>query len=55
LLLIQGIFPKGMEAGLDRIPNQQHIPENPVPPVDGALQSPSKDLETAPKILPPKN
>jgi len=34
LLLIQGIFPKGVEAGLERIPGQQHPVEKPIPPVE---------------------
>ena len=34
LLLFQGIFPKGMEAGLERIPGQQHPLEKPIPPVE---------------------
>ncbi len=34
ILLFQGIFPKGMEAGLERIPGQQQPLEKPVPPVD---------------------
>jgi len=33
ILLFQGIFPKGMEAGLERIPGQQQPLEKPVPPV----------------------
>ncbi|MAP81613.1 MAG: lysine transporter LysE [Aequorivita sp.] len=34
LLLIQGVFPKGMEAGLERIPGQErplNIPRTPIP------------------------
>src|SRR5690606_36669862 len=34
LLLIQGIFPKGVEAGLERIPGQSHPLERPIPPVE---------------------
>src|SRR5690606_8269818 len=37
LLLIQGIFPKGMEAGLERIPGQPHPLEKPIPPVEEPL------------------
>ncbi len=33
LLLIQGIFPKGVEAGLEKIPSQKHSLEKPIPPV----------------------
>src|SRR5690554_1304283 len=32
-LLFQGIFPKGMEAGLEKIPGQQQPMERPIPPV----------------------
>lgn len=45
LLLIQGIFPKGVEAGLDRIPNQQQLNENPIPPVDASLKTPQEEIE----------
>lgn len=34
LLLIQGIFPKGVEAGLERIPGQNPPIEKPIPPVE---------------------
>lgn len=34
LLLFQGVFPKGMEAGLERIPGQPHPLEKPVPPAE---------------------
>lgn len=34
LLLVQGIFPKGMEAGLEKIPGQPNPLEKPIPPVD---------------------
>ncbi len=37
LLLIQGIFPKGVEAGLERIPGQDHPREKPIPPVEVPL------------------
>lgn len=37
LLLIQGVFPKGMEAGLEKIPGQQHPLEKPIPPVEEPL------------------
>ncbi len=37
ILLIQGIFPKGVEAGLDRIPGQKHPIEKPIPPVEEPL------------------
>ena len=37
LLLIQGIFPKGVEAGLERIPGQQEQTEKPIPPVEEPL------------------
>jgi len=33
ILLFQGIFPKGMEAGLEKIPGQQQPMERPIPPV----------------------
>ncbi len=33
-LLFQGVFPKGMEAGLERIPGQQQPFEKPVPPIE---------------------
>lgn len=36
-LLFQGIFPKGMEAGLERIPGQTHPLEKPIPPVEEPL------------------
>lgn len=36
-LLFQGIFPKGMEAGLEKIPGQQHPLEKPIPPVEDPL------------------
>jgi hypothetical protein len=52
LLLIQGIFPKGVEAQLDRIPGQQHLEESPIPPVDGSLKTPPKEIENVPKIKP---
>lgn len=32
-LLIQGIFPQGLEAGLDTIPGQSHPLDKPIPPV----------------------
>ena len=34
LLLIQGIFPEGVEAGLDKIPGQKHPVEQPALPVE---------------------
>lgn len=34
LLLIQGIFPKGMEAGLEKIPGQAQPLEKPIPPIE---------------------
>lgn len=34
LLLVQGFFPKGVEAGLERIPGQQYPVEGPIPPVE---------------------
>ncbi len=34
LLLTQGIFPKGMEAGLEKIPGQMQPLEKPIPPVE---------------------
>lgn len=34
LLLIQGIFPKGVEAGLEKLPGQKHPLEKPIPPVE---------------------
>lgn len=34
LLLIQGIFPKGVEAGLEKIPGQRHPLEKPIPPIE---------------------
>ena len=34
LLLFQGFFPKGMEAGLERIPGQKAPLEKPIPPVE---------------------
>ena len=34
LLLIQGIFPKGMEAGLEKIPGQSLPLDKPIPPVE---------------------
>lgn len=37
LLLIQGVFPKGMEAGLEKIPGQAHPVEKPIPPVEEPL------------------
>ena len=37
LLLFQGIFPKGIEAGLERIPVPSHPLEKPVPPVEAPL------------------
>lgn len=37
LLLIQGIFPKGVEAGLEKIPGQKHPVERPIPPVEEPL------------------
>lgn len=37
ILLFQGIFPKGMEAGLEKIPGQHHPLEKPVPPVEEPL------------------
>src|SRR5690606_1187539 len=33
LLLIQGIFPQGMEAGIDKIPVTSHPLDKPIPPV----------------------
>lgn len=37
LLLTQGIFPKGVEAGLEKIPGQQDPLEKPIPPVEEPL------------------
>ncbi|WP_347373608.1 LysE family transporter [Aequorivita sp. Q41] len=37
ILLIQGIFPKGMEAGLEKIPGQSQPLEKPIPPVETPL------------------
>lgn len=37
LLLIQGIFPKGVKAGLERIPGQDNPIEKPIPPVEKPL------------------
>ncbi len=37
ILLFQGIFPKGMEAGLEKIPGSQHPLEKPIPPVEEPL------------------
>lgn len=34
LLLVQGIFPKEMKAGLEKIPGQNYPVEKPIPPVD---------------------
>jgi len=34
LLLFQGIFPKGFEAGLEKIPGQHQPLEKPIPPVE---------------------
>src|SRR5690554_2635775 len=34
ILLVQGIFPKGMKAGLEKIPNTPHPLEKPIPPVE---------------------
>ena len=34
ILLFQGIFPKGIEAGLERIPGQQRPLEKPIPPIE---------------------
>ena len=34
LLLVQGIFPKEMKAGLEKIPGQNFPIEKPIPPVD---------------------
>ncbi len=34
LLLFQGIFPKGMEAGLEKIPTNSHPLEKPIPPLE---------------------
>lgn len=34
LLLVQGIFPKEMKAGLDKIPGQNYPLEKPIPPVE---------------------
>ncbi len=34
LLLIQGIFPKEMKAGLEKIPGQHYPVEKPIPPVN---------------------
>ena len=36
ILLTQGIFPKGVEAGLERIPGQQPV-DRPIPPVETPL------------------
>jgi len=47
LLLIQGIFPEGVEAGLDRIPSQQQLEDNPIPPVDASLKTPEGEIEDA--------
>lgn len=33
-LLFQGVFPKGMEAGLEKIPGQQQPFEKPIPPLE---------------------
>jgi threonine/homoserine/homoserine lactone efflux protein len=38
LLLLQGIFPKEIQAGLERIPGQGHPPERPIPPVERPIQ-----------------
>ncbi|MCG2417495.1 LysE family translocator [Aequorivita sp. F47161] len=37
LLLTQGIFPKGVEAGLEKIPGNRHPVERPIPPVEEPL------------------
>lgn len=37
LLLVQGIFPKGVKAGLERIPGQDHPIEKPIPPIEEPL------------------
>ena len=37
LLLIQGIFPKGVKAGLEQIPGKPHPLEKPIPPVEEPL------------------
>lgn len=34
ILLFQGIFPKGIESGLERIPGQHQTIDKPVPPVE---------------------
>ncbi|MCW8981236.1 MAG: LysE family translocator [Altibacter sp.] len=34
LLLLQGIFPNEVKAGLERIPGQGHPVDNPIPPVE---------------------
>src|SRR5690554_2178070 len=34
ILLFQGIFPKGMEAGLERIPSKHQPLDKPIPPVE---------------------
>ncbi|MAN58288.1 MAG: lysine transporter LysE [Flavobacteriaceae bacterium] len=38
LLLIQGIFPKEIQASLERIPGQGHPVERPIPPVERPIQ-----------------
>jgi threonine/homoserine/homoserine lactone efflux protein len=38
LLLIQGIFPGEVKAGLDKIPGQKHPLEKPIPPVEEPVQ-----------------
>jgi len=38
LLLLQGIFPTRINAGLEKIPSQQHPLEKPIPPVDQNLE-----------------
>ncbi len=37
LLLVQGIFPNEMKAGLEKIPGQPHPLEKPIPPVEEPL------------------
>ena len=37
LMLIQGVFPNEVKAGLDRIPSQKPPVENPIPPVEDPI------------------
>lgn len=37
LLLLQGVFPKGLEAGLEKIPSTPSPLEKPIPPVDDGI------------------